>query len=250
MSDVIYFECSTLPSNKQGVLAEERGAYIQAVGALNVYNSAGAFYTGDEALAIFHESASFMRRVKNGDCKGEEGHPKPFGMTKEEYVARVSYIEEKNVCNLHRRLWLDDKPQGDGSILIYSEIVPTGYYGPALKQSYANPGENVNFSLRSFTEDRWMNGRVEKKILEIVTFDHVTEPGIDKARSFKAPGLESFGGMSITPTELKAADIQMNNMGLESSGLVVTPKALFDAMGWSFKNTSAAKPSYLKWLDQ
>ena len=250
MSDIVYFECTTLPANKQGVIAEENGAYIQAVGALNVLNSAGAHYKASGVEQLFHESSDLIRRVRNGDCKAEEGHPKPFGLTEDEYIARINMIEETRVCALHRRLWLDYKACNDGSVLIMSEIVPTGYFGPALKQSYANPGENVNFSIRSFTEDRFHNGRVEKTILDVVTFDRVTEPGINKARAFQSPALESLVSVPVTPRNVINSGKVLTGMGLESSGLIIPPQALFNALGWEFKNTTAAKPSYLKWLDQ
>ena len=56
---------------------------------------------------------------------------------------------------------------------------------------FKNPKENVCFSIRSFTDNSYSHGRVNKVLKNIITFDYVNEPGIHIAEKYKSPSLEA-----------------------------------------------------------
>lgn len=251
----VRFGCTMLSgTNKVGKLPKDQyGYYIQPLGALNCFNSAGAYYPYEAAKQLFTESAPFMRRIQNGDLKAEEGHPKPLpGQSEDSYFQRVNTIVEANVCAHIAEVWLDfNSIIGDNGrpvVAIMGKVKPSGPFGPALEESYENPRENVNFSVRSFTEDTRSFGIVQKKILEIVTFDHVTEPGIAVARKFRAPGLESMcidlQEHSFTREAAIAATRPSNGVGMEASALM-TARQLFRALKWD--DTHMPEPKFLNW---
>lgn len=248
----VRFSCTMLTgTNKIGKLPkDEMGYYTQPLGALNCFNSAGAYYPYDAAKELFTESSAFMRRIQNGDLKAEEGHPKRLpGQSEESYFQRVMTIVESNVCAHFAEIWLDFKSitgeNGRPVIAIMGKVKPAGPMGSALEQSYDNPRENVNFSVRSFTEDTRSFGIVQKKILEIVTFDHVTEPGIAYARKYLAPGLESMADdVMFTKEAAIQATRPVAGVGMESSGLM-TAKELFKALKWD--DSHFPEPKFLKW---
>ena len=52
--------------------------------------------------------------------------------------------------------------KGNRYIGIRGKIKPSGPYGRVLEQKFADPDMNVCFSVRSFTRDKFANGRLEK----------------------------------------------------------------------------------------
>lgn len=251
----VRFSCTMLKgTNKTGKLQKDsNGYYIQPLGGLNCFNSANAYYPYEAAKHLFEDSATLMRRVQNGDLKAEEGHPKQLdGQSDESYFRRVYTILEPNVCAHIAEIWLDfnsiKDDKGRPIIAIMGAVKPTGPFGPALEESYQNPRENVNFSVRSFTEDVRRFGIVQKQLLEIVTFDHVTEPGISIARKFKAPGLEAhvneFNEKVFTKDTAIAATSKKVGVGMESAGLMDSHQ-LFTALRWD--TSHMAPPKFLDW---
>lgn len=223
----INFACTALVgTNKVGELkCSEDGYYTVVLGALDFYNSAGAFYpNGASAQELFKASSSFMRRIASGALRGECGHPRMTpGMTMRDFMARCSDILETNVSHHIRRVWVDytsvKGPNGQPCIAIMGEIKPSGPMGEALRQSLENPSENVCFSIRSFTRDQMTGGVIHKHLLQIVTWDYVNEPGISVATKWKSPALESMDETSVTVDHLIAAQQlrQATGMSLESS---------------------------------
>lgn len=176
----VNFTCTTLQgSNKKGILPRDSdGYYTLPVGALNVFNSAGEFYTYESSKELFTSSSAFMRRVKTGCLKGECGHPKPLpNQSMESFAQRVLSIDEKNVCAHFSEIWLDfdsvKDATGKSVIAIMAKVAPAGPVGPALQKSFDNPKEEVCFSIRAFTEDRKIGGVKQRTLREIVTFDNV-----------------------------------------------------------------------------
>lgn len=198
MAASIRFTCTALPLGRKGILNKtDKGSYRIVVGGLNAYNGNGEYYTYDAARHLFLDSGILMRRVSDGYCKGELGHPKFLpGMTQNQFFQRVASIYENNVCCVHKSLELDFDNFKDRSgrpfIAIISDLIPSGPHGPALEKSLETEGENVAFSIRTFAQNRPGPGRVDKVIEEIVTFDQVTEPGIQGANLFASPAMESY----------------------------------------------------------
>lgn len=203
---IVKFTAQKLAPGKKGILpCDENGYYTMPIGALNVFNSVGQFYTMDGAKQLFEGSSSFMHRVANGYLKGEVGHPKRGNMTVDQYMARILTVEETNVCCHFKEVWLDDtfgkthpELKSPNLVAIMAKVKPSGEKGAALKESFENPDENVAFSIRSLTKDVYVRGVTNRIIQQIITFDNVTAPGISHANMWSAPALESFEEQIIT----------------------------------------------------
>lgn len=250
MQNQVRFSCTALKGGKKGVLPKDENGYREfPVGALNVFNSSGEYYTYEGAKDLFESSSTFMRRVKAGVLKSEMGHPKPLpGMSQEQYANRVMTIEEQNVAAHLSEIWLDTTSIKDESgkpiIAIMAKVRPTGPFGPALEDSFNNPKDNTCFSIRAFTEDTWSGGTKQRILRTIVTFDAVIESGLAVARKYRAPGLESYVEAEFTKEHfMSTVKPLVNNVATESSkgfGL-----ELFDSLGWRITNDNS--PHFNKW---
>lgn len=250
------YSCTALVgSNKAGVLKpDSNGYYEMVVGALDAFNRSGAYYPLSAAKHLFESSSSFMRRVNEGNCKGEAGHPKPGpGMSTRDFIQRVLTIEETKVCCHFKsfRLEMDGFKDNTGSpiVAIIAKVKPAGPMGPALKEAFENPDENVCFSLRSLTNDFVQpNGVLQKNIKTIVTFDWVTEGGIWNAQKYKSPSLESFDEVSFNKEQLMSVKEahKKGNVSVEHNSLDVD--SVINDLGWSAKGDSKiVTPPSLKW---
>lgn len=243
-----------LGTNKQGILKPNAdGYYTLVLGALNVYNSGGAYYPLATAKEIFKDASSFMRRIASGALRGEYGHPrKTPEMSNRDFMCRVLDIYEPNVSHHIRKVWVDYTSVKDSSgkpvIAIIGEIKPSGPMGPALKASLENPSENVCFSVRSITNDENVMGVIHKNFKTIVTWDYVNEPGLAVAKKWMSPTLEAFDEMSISPNLLKGiGNRHQSNSNVSSmeSTPSVTVESILEDLGWSDKQKTS--PSWSKW---
>lgn len=238
MSNSIRFECTRL-GNKLGRLKNDgQGGYVMPVGGLNVFNSAGQYYTFEAAKKLFDESSQFMRRVDRAVVRAEVGHPvKEPGMTENDYIRRVLTIRESNVCAFHKEIWLDfnsikDK-NGKPVIAIMSRVFPSGPHAAMLERAFENPGENVCFSIRAFTRDYMQGGVMYRDLDTIVTFDYVNEPGIDFAEKFKAPSLEAEVLDTSRFTRGQMLDAVAGMRGVAQESTILTANELFTSLGWN-----------------
>lgn len=244
----VRFTCTSLAgTGKTGKLPmDENGYRTQPLGALNCFNSAGEYYPAAAAKALFEQSSAFMRRVSSACLKSEEGHPKrAAGMTDEDFIRRVLTIEERNVCAHISEVWLDfhslKDPSGHNIIAIMGKVKPAGPMGPALEASYDNPKEDVCFSVRAFTEDRRVAGVNQRTLVEVVTFDHVTEPGISTSRKYSAPALEEIGEAPVSIETVRRAVKPMPGLAMESS--VISPQGLLTLLGLQ----DIREPGFMQW---
>lgn len=200
---LVRFEATKLANKgRKGILKpDSSGYYTTVIGGLNAVNSAGHWYS-DAARYLFAGTdgkSILQRRIKDGNLKGEAGHPKPLpNMSNDDFKYRLLTVEEKSVSHHIRRIILDDEfgknnPEYNNPkmIGIIAEIKPAGPYGPALQAAFDNPDENVCFSIRGFTDDTISGGRRVRTLFEVVTFDWVTEPGISSATKWDSPACES-----------------------------------------------------------
>lgn len=236
------FACTALVgSNKAGVLKPDAdGYYTVVLGALNVFNSAGAYYPFEAAKQLFQESSSLMRRIASGSCRGEYGHPRPTGMTPREFMGRVMDIYEPNVCCHFRKVWIDYNgvrdERGNPVIAVMGEVKPVGPMGAALKAALDNPSENVCFSVRSITNDYPVGGIMHKNIRSIITWDYVNEPGISVAKKWHSPALEAFEEHRVIPAHFAAL---MNAQRQHGHGLsmestdAVSVESIIEDLGWN-----------------
>ena len=260
----IRFSCTSLVgTNKKGILKpDENGYYSQPIGGLNVFNSAGMYYTYEGAKHLFEDqSSAFMRRVKRGALRGENGHPKKLSnQSLEEYANRILTIDEANICVHWAEISLDfdnfKDANGKPIIGIIGKFIPSGEKGYILEKALANPLENICFSIRSFTEDYYVRGVIHRDLRTVVTFDFVNEPGIGIAEKYKSPTLESFDDSVFTRSQLeRVVDRQVLHLGTESATL--TKDELFSSFNWKpsiqndqhtpLRRNQADKPGYLNW---
>lgn len=229
--------------NKSGkLLPDENGYYTVVLGALDYKNSVGAVYPSQSAKQFFKEGSGLMRRIRNGYCRGEYGHPKPYGLSSQDWITRVLTIEETRICCHIAEVWLDNQTVKDANgryvMAIMGKIKPSGPYGDALARSLQNPLENVAFSIRSLTEDRFVGGRTEKWLREIVGWDFVVEPGLAVANKYLSPALESFEDTDVSVTSLLLQNSQRQisqHVGFESS------RELVQEVLWTVASLEAAQ---------
>ena len=91
------YQCTALMgTNKKGSLkCDADGYYNVVLGALDYYNSSGAFYAYEPAKKLFDQSSTLQRRITKGVLRGECGHPKfQPGQSKKDFMMRVLSIEE------------------------------------------------------------------------------------------------------------------------------------------------------------
>jgi hypothetical protein len=253
---------SLVGTNKVGELKRTpEGYYPMIVGALNVFNSGGAFYPLAPSRHLFEDqSSSLQRRIGRAALRGEYGHPKPppramdpreQKVREQEFARRNLSIYEENVCCHHMKLWLDhdsvkDK-DGKPIVVIMSLVAPNGPMGAVLEKQLQNPHENVCFSIRSFTDNRIRFGIEERALREVVTFDYVNEPGIATAEKYFSPALEGFE-MEMTRANLeKALYVDSQQVGVTQESCIISGQALFNAMGWNLPSQAAQRPPSLGW---
>lgn len=247
-------------TNKAGTLKPDADGYYQVVlGALDVYNNTGAFYPEATARQLFQASSSLMRRIASGNLRGEYGHPTPEpGMSMDAFVARVRRIDEDRICMHIRKVWIDysfKNLKGQPIIAILGEIRPSGPRGPALKDQLENRFEDVCFSIRSLTHDFNSGGRLTKNFKMIVTWDYVNEPGLDVARKWNSPAMESLKEpvlakqleeRFIMPFQIAnmAKTRGPNMLGMESNG-GVSLEEMAEVMSEVEKETTP--PAWMNW---
>jgi hypothetical protein len=247
----VRFTCTALAgTNKAGILPVDKdGYYTMVVGGLNMFNSAGQWYEYEGAKALFEESSQFMRRVKRGSLRGEVGHPKQeLNQNFDSYLSRVLEIKESNVCVHFKEIFLDFNRMKDASgkpvIAIMAKLIPSGPHGPMLQKSLENKSENVCFSIRSFTKDYYNKGVYMRQLNNIITFDHVNEPGISIANKYEAPSLESRTDSVVTRTQVeRVVCTKASLVGAESA--MMTAGDLFSSLGWNVPKD--VKPPFSNW---
>jgi hypothetical protein len=211
MEVVKFTETVFSDNSKKGILTPDSdGYYTIVMGALNTYNSAGEYYTAEGALQLFENSSHLMRRIKNGALYAELGHPKKSPeMSMEHFYNRIITIDETNVCGHIAELSLDfnygkNNPKFNNAdmIAIIGKVKPAGSKASALQLALENAKQNAAFSIRGLTENKYKNGRVERTLTNIITWDHVIEPGINVACKAHTPGLEAISTESLVIQEL------------------------------------------------
>ena len=202
MSVVKFTETVFAGQNKEGHLpsVDSDGYHTVVLGGLNCYNASGEYYVAEGVVQMFQSSSAFMRRIQSGSLYAEVGHPrKQPGMSYEDFYRRIIDIDDTNICGHISDITLDmaygqKNPQVGGRdlIAIMGKVKPAGPKAQALQMSLENRKQNTAFSVRGLTDNAQRNGRVERKLTQIITYDHVTEPGIKAACKAYVPGLESL----------------------------------------------------------
>lgn len=244
MEIIKFTEAVFASKGMKGIITPDSDGYFTVVvGALNTYNSAGEYYTAQGATELFNSSSIFMRRIKNGALYAEVGHPKRLpGMSNDEFYNRVLSIEKTNVCGHISEITLDPtfgakNPELNNPelIAIIAKVKPAGPKAEALRIALENPKQNSAFSIRALTENKFRNGRVERRLTTIVTFDFVLEPGISVATKAMSPGLESreerqsYSVKEVSDTTVDRAVLaNVLKRNMEFVGMESNSRALYD----------------------
>lgn len=197
MAEIAYNCVALAGTNKVGNLKKLDNGYFEIVlGAFSAFNSVGEFYELAGAQKLLESSSDLQRMILKGRLRSEAGHPRRQpGMTDRDWLLRILDIYEPNTCAQIRRVRLAANEVRDASgrpvIAAIGEVRPSGIGQVSLQQQLENPDEDVCFSIRSLTADRWVGGVKHKDVRKIVTWDNVNEPGIESACKFRTPSLES-----------------------------------------------------------
>jgi len=256
MSRRVTFSCSvpTIAGKKKKLKVDENGYYECALGAFNIYNSEGKYYPLLESVSdMFKPGGAFRRRLDTGQCRGEVDHPelKP-GWSLMTWIKRLLKIDPARVSHHISTVALEERKDENGNniVLVTGLVKPSGPYADALKSSLENTEENAAFSIRSLAEDVPKQGRIEKHISDIITYDWVNEPGIAVATKYNTPTLEELTEeITISEAQLRAiASGNLPGVGAESASEATR---ILTNLGWEkvelFKPTEVIKPKYLEW---
>ena len=219
---IIQFTATGLSGGKKGNLKEVGDGYYEIVlGALNVFNSMGEFYVAEPAITLFRNSSTLMRRIKNGALYAEVNHPKRTAdyKTLEEFYHRWIDIDLGNVSAHIRHIELDTEfgrkcPElnAPNAIGIIGHVTPYGEKKSTLEDAIHNPSINVAFSIRALTDNVVVNGRLQRTLLDVYTFDQVYQPGIAPACKWATPSMEAYMEKPINAASIvKLAQQDLND---------------------------------------
>ncbi len=253
----VRFTCTALEnSGKKGILTKDGEGYRSTVlGGLNVFNSAGEFYTAEGVRQLFAESGLLQKRIKQGRLRGEWGHPKQKpGESDSAFINRIFLINEEKIACHFKEIWLDDtnvkNEAGQPVIAIMGKFCPSGPYADSLERSLENPNENISFSIRAFTDDQRIRGVNNRYLKTIVTWDVVNCPGISIAEKWKSPSLESLKVEEVFNRTLSRGEIERSvkasaMAGVAQESAVMNVNELFASLGWVDSNKG--QPAFMKW---
>lgn len=236
MARSITYSCNVINRSKKNKLKQDDNGYYEIVlGAFNIYNSEGKYYPLLESVSeMFSPGGSFRRRLDNGACRSELGHPAmEDGQSIQSFIQRVLKIEPTKVCAHIASVTLNETKDEDGKpiVLTIGRVKPSGPYADALKASLENVEENVAFSIRSLAADKQVRGRIEKHVSNIITYDAVVEPGIHLATKYATPSLEELAKeIAFTDVDLRLiANKRNEGVSLESAS---EAKRILTDLGW------------------
>lgn len=257
--DVVKFTETIFSNNKKkGVLTPDSdGYYTVMLGGLNTYNSAGEYYVATGAVEIFQNSSHFMRRVNNGALYSELGHPKRQpGMGLEDFYRRIVTIDENNICAHISEVWLDfnfgkSHPEigNPEFVAIMGKVKPAGPKASGLELSFQNPKENTAFSIRGLTENHDRNGRTERCLTEVITFDNVPEPGIFTSCKAYNPATEALQVVEASDVYVNKDILRSTLQTLTKSNRMATEsdRALYNQILGSLRTDSPASSRLSRW---
>ncbi len=237
MNSIVKYTASTLPGVNpvSNLEADNNGYYKCILGGFNLSNHSGIYYPLLPSVKqLFDVGGIVRRRLDSGLCRGEYGHPNVSGLPLEQALQRLMKIEPTMVSHHIKSIELKNSKDefGKAIVLAIGEVKPTGPYGSFVKEQLDNPEENVAFSIRSITADKLVDNKMTKVVLDALTYDYVTEPGIKHATKFNSMSLEElFPGMIFTEDTLNLAISHTNNYGLEEETSTLT--MVKNHLGWN-----------------
>lgn len=202
MKDTVFISQTKLSAlGKKGKITPDKdGYYTLVVGGLECGNNTNShYYTSQDVIQLFASGSLLHRRLQQGVVRAEVGHPKMRqDESMEQFCQRLCDIDLNNTCAHFRKIWLDmdygkNNPhlKNPNLIAIMAEVKPEGGRGFILKEALENEHANIFFSIRSISDQKYVNGRWVRTIGDVITFDLVNEGGITVANKWDSPACES-----------------------------------------------------------
>ena len=254
-SNILTFSAIKLHNQNKDIKQDGSGYYYVTLGALNCYNSTGAYYVADGVKDLIeNQSNLFARRLANGYLNGEMGHPEQTpGMKYHDFLVRNLKIYPENISHHIKSVELiptdeDSGLPGGGKIIkIMGWVKPSGEKGQYLKEALDNPDNNVAFSIRSLTNDTSVKGVVIKKIMQIITWDWVVEPGIACANKWSTLAMESFDICSVNIKDIEFALSQQLKSGISVESDVSDVRTMINEINHKTNITSNSNKIFNSW---
>ena len=183
-SNELIFESSRVPISTSLLTPDADGYVTINAGAYNIYNASGVYYDGNSIDKLYGENSILKRRIDKRVVFAELGHPKkePW-MNDSTFDSRLLEIREDRYCGHIRKAFL--VPNKDSKVIITKiEVAPFGHYSSTLRDAILSKHANCYFSVRSFSNQLRVNGILVKRVYQIITWDFVTEGGLNKANKF------------------------------------------------------------------
>lgn len=186
------------------------GYYELVIGGLNVHNNSGSwFYTAQGVKELFGPGSLLNRKIANGCLRAEVNHPtQRDGESYDNFIARMMDIDLNNVCAHFKEVWLDEnfgknhpEYKNPDLMAIMGKVKPIEPKGSILRSALENIHENVCFSVRSLAQQSYEQGKVVRRLAEVVTFDFVNEGGVLVASKWDSPATESADNVTKVLTQ-------------------------------------------------
>jgi hypothetical protein len=212
------------------LVPDEDGFYYVNLGALNVENTSGIFYKADTSvLDLFSNPRSLVnKRIAGKKLFGEYKHPVitpelkaelDRGNSKPWLLRNIELDDDRFALQIREIDLIEtdvvDRVTGLKKILIKGWVKPHGPYGYVVKESLEGKHTSASFSIRVIMRDDQANGRVERTILIVSTWDFVSSPGI-----------EGSTDQHSVATELDISDIAALEEALDAGEIVATESDL------------------------
>jgi hypothetical protein len=179
-----------------GIIKPDENGVYKGLAMMNLGEKTqqGTYYDPASVVEqITDPTTKFNIVLRQHKLYGEWGHPKFYGLTKDEALTRLRTVDEDR----HSHLFLgvaSDAPDSNGYVMIRGDIKPMGPNAHYVRETLDDPVANTAFSLRGFVDNRIMpDGTIYRTMRQLTTWDCVGASGYfgtDKAHSI---GLESYG---------------------------------------------------------
>lgn len=195
------------------------------IGALGTKTRKDGFYDVDSFVAYMDDTTRpFKIMLDDGGLYGENGHPENLPNTSAENkarnIARARRIDPNNYACFYRSI--KTRPLEGNASLIVASLRPFGHGEKQLRDSFADKYINTAFSLRSITKDEYVENICYKRMIELITFDHVGASGYKEATKRFADPTLSNEDVTFTVND---ADNQIVYYSLSNEGMGDSPIA-------------------------
>jgi len=189
----------------QTIKPDADGYYKLRAGALNTVNNSGIFYrVTEDVMSLFTKNSMAIKKIRHKRLYGEMNHPEPTEAMKLQmkregnqnaFLKRQLAIEPSNLTHHIRSFELFetnevDRMTGLKKIIVYVEIKPYGPHKQMVIDALNDKDMAFSLSMRSMVLEQKVNGRVERRIVSLITWDFVITPGIKGSSDQGTMGFE------------------------------------------------------------